>query len=239
MKLAIDIGNTFIKCAVFNKRKIIYRASIQESVELLKTIKKYTLSQIIISSVVPNKSKTFISFLQKHTNAPIETINYKKTNLKLRVPSPGSIGNDRICNVFGAIKLYSSPLVVIDFGTATTYDVVNSKNEFIGGIIAPGVETSTKNLISKAALLKNIKFQFPSKVVGNNTANNIQSGIMFGAVAQVEGLIKKITIERKKQHTIILAGGFSKLLSPHLSIDHVLDVDLTLKGMFYINENFH
>ena len=83
MKLAIDIGNTFIKCAVFNKRKIIYRASIQESIELLKTIKKYTLSQIIISSVVPNKSKTFISFLQKHTNAPIETINYKKTNLNL------------------------------------------------------------------------------------------------------------------------------------------------------------
>ncbi len=239
MKLAIDIGNTFIKCAVFNQKKIIGRASIQSPEELLKIIKKYSLTQVIISSVVPNKNKIFINYLTKHVNAPIEIINYKKTNLKLRVENPKSVGSDRICNIFGAIKLYSSPLIVVDFGTATTYDVVNSKNEFIGGLIAPGVETSTKNLITRAALLKKIKFQFPSKVVGNNTEKNIQSGIMFGAVAQVEGLIKKITTERKTPHTIILAGGFSKLLSPYLNIEHILDVDLTLKGMFYINENLN
>ena len=239
MKLAIDIGNTFIKCAVFNKNKIIYRLSIQEPIELLQTIKKHTPSHIIISSVVPSQSKKFINFLQKHIDSQIETVDYKKTNLKLRVPNPSSIGNDRICNIFAAIKLYSSPLIIIDFGTATTYDVVNSKNEFIGGIIAPGVETSSANLISKAALLNNIKFEFPSKVVGNNTAKNIQSGIMFGAVSQVEGLIKKIETERKMQFNVLLAGGFAKLLSPRLSIKHILDIDLTLKGMFYIYEDIN
>ena len=239
MKLAIDIGNTFIKCAVFNKNKIIFRVSIKEPEELLKTTNKYMPSHIIISSVVPVKSKNFVNFLQKHTGSPIEMVNYKKTNLKLRVPSPSSIGNDRICNVFAAIKLYPSPLIIVDFGTATTYDVINSKNEFIGGVIAPGVETSSANLISKAALLKNIKFEFPSQVVGNNTEKNIQSGIMYGAVSQVEGLIKKIEAERKAQFNILLTGGFAKLLSPHLSIKHILDIDLTLKGIFYIYEDIN
>ena len=237
MKLAIDIGNTFIKCGVFHKTKIINRILIQSEQELLGLFKKHPLSQIIISSVVPNKSKKFINYFKKHVNVPIETISYKKTNLKLNVQEPSSVGNDRVCNVFGSIKLYSSPLIIIDFGTATTYDVVNSHDEFIGGIIAPGVETSAKNLISKAALLDNIKFEFPPNIIGNNTTNNIQSGIMFGAVAQVEGLVKKITKESKRQYTVILTGGFSRLLSSYLSIDHILDLDITLKGMFYINES--
>ena len=238
-KLAIDIGNTFIKCGVFKNKKIVDRASIKSAKELIKLLTKHSLSQIIICSVVPQTNKEFIDYLKKHTRAPIQKIHYKKTNLKLNVEEPGSVGNDRICNIFGALKLYSSPMIIIDFGTATTYDVINKKNEFIGGIIAPGVETSTKNLISKAALLKNIDLVFPSKVIGNNTTNNIQSGIMFGAVAQVEVLIKKIQLESNTQHTLILTGGFSKLISPHLNIDHILEIDLTLKGMFYINESLN
>ncbi len=235
-KLAIDIGNTFIKCGVFKKNKIIERASIQSASELRSLLKKHRLSQIIISSVVPKKNKEFLNYLNKHSQAPVEMIDYKKTTLKLKVLNPGSVGNDRICNVFGAIKLYSSPLIIVDFGTATTYDVVNSQNEFIGGIIAPGVETSTKNLLSRAALLKNIALEFPPRVIGNNTANNIKSGIMFGAVAQVEGLIEKITTESERKYTVVLAGGFAELLSPRLNIEHILDIDLTLKGMFYICE---
>jgi len=235
-KLAIDIGNTFIKCGVFENNKIVDRASIKSTKELMGLLTKHSVSQTVICSVVPQKNKEFVNYLKKHTQAPVQNIHYKKTHLKLNVEEPESVGNDRLCNVFGALQLYSSPLIIIDFGTATTYDVVNKKNEFIGGIIAPGVETSTKNLISKAALLKNIDLVFPSSVIGNNTTNNIQSGIMFGAVAQVEGLVKKIQLESNTHHTLILTGGFSKLISPHLNIDHVLEIDLTLKGMFYINE---
>ena len=239
MKLAIDIGNTFIKCGIFHKQKIVDRASVQSAEELLSFFKKYTLSKIILSSVVPNKSKEFINYLNKRFNLPVYVVNYKNTNLKLKVQEPASVGNDRICNIFSAIKLYSAPLIVIDFGTATTYDVVNSREEFIGGIIAPGVETSAENLISKAALLDDISFDFPSKVIGNNTKNNIQSGLMFGAVSQVEGLVNKIETESKTKYTVILTGGFSSLLSSHLNTSHIVDVDLTLKGMFYIEELFN
>ena len=239
MKLAIDIGNTFIKCGIFHKQKIVDRASVQSAEELLSFFKKYKLSKIILSSVVPNKSKEFINYLNKRFNLPIYVVNYKNTNLKLKVQEPSSVGNDRVCNIFSAIKLYSSPLIVIDFGTATTYDVVNSREEFIGGIIAPGVETSAENLISKAALLDDISFDFPSKVIGNNTKNNIQSGLMFGAVSQVEGLVNKIETESKTKYTVILTGGFSSLLSSHLNTSHIVDVDLTLKGMFYIEELFN
>ena len=236
-KLAIDIGNTFIKCGVFENNKIVDKASIKSAKELAGLLTKYSPSQAVICSVVPQKNKEFVDYLKKHTEASIQNIHYKKTNLKLKVEKPESVGNDRLCNIFGALKLYSAPLIVIDFGTATTYDVVNKKNEFIGGVIAPGVETSTKNLISKAALLKSIDLVFPSRVIGNNTTNNIQSGIMFGAVAQVEGLVKKIQLESNTQHTLILTGGFAKLISPHLNINHVLENDLTLKGMLYINES--
>lgn len=239
MKLAIDIGNTFIKCGIFHKQKIVDRASVQSAEELLSFFKKYKLSKIILSSVVPNKSKEFINYLNRRFNLPLYVVNYKNTNLKLKVQEPSSVGNDRVCNIFSAIKLYSAPLIVIDFGTATTYDVVNSREEFIGGIIAPGVETSAENLISKAALLDDISFDFPSKVIGNNTKNNIQSGLMFGAVSQVEGLVNKIETESKTKYTVILTGGFSSLLSSHLNTSHIVDVDLTLKGMFYIEELFN
>ena len=238
-KLAIDIGNTFIKCGVFENNKIVDRASIKSTEEIMGILTKHSLSQIILCSVVPKQNKEFMDFLKKNSQAPIQNIHYKKTNLKLNVEEPKSVGNDRLCNVFGALKLYSAPIIIVDFGTATTYDVINKKNEFIGGIIAPGVETSTKNLISKAALLKNIDLVFPSSVIGSNTTNNIQSGIMFGAVAQVEGLVKKIQLESNTQHSLILTGGFAKLISPHLNIDHVLEIDLTLKGMFYINESLN
>tara|TARA_Y100001970_G_scaffold190629_1_gene231833 strand:+ start:1753 stop:2478 length:726 start_codon:yes stop_codon:yes gene_type:complete len=238
-KLAIDIGNTFIKCGVFENNKIVDRASIKSAEEIMGILTKHSLSQIILCSVVPKKNKEFVDFLNKNSQAQIQNIHYKKTNLKLNVEEPKSVGNDRLCNVFGALKLYSAPIIIVDFGTATTYDVINKKNEFIGGIIAPGVETSTKNLISKAALLKNIDLVFPSSVIGSNTINNIQSGIMFGAVAQVEGLVKKIQLESKTHHSLILTGGFAKLISPHLNIDHVLEIDLTLKGMFYINESLN
>ena len=239
MKLVIDIGNTFIKCAIFKSTNIIDRISIQSVNQLLDFLKKYDLDKIIISSVVPEKNKEFIKYIGNYINTKIHLISYKDTDLKLNVENPASIGNDRICNIFAAIKLYNIPAIVIDFGTATTYDVINSKKEFIGGIISPGVETSVDNLISKAALLNQIDLKFPKSVIGKNTKTNIQSGIMFGAVSQVEGLINRIELESNQKYNIILTGGFSKLLSKVLSINHTVDVDLTLKGMFHIDESFN
>ena len=239
MILVIDIGNTFIKCGVFDSKDLIDRLAIQSINELSLILKKYKLNKVIISSVVPEKSKDFINYINQKLNINIHVISYKDTNLKLKVEEPATIGNDRICNIYSAIKNYTGPIIIIDFGTATTYDVINSNNEFIGGIIAPGIETSIKNLISKAALLKEIKFKFPQSVIGKNTKTNIQSGVMYGSISQVEGLINKIELESNEKYTVLLTGGFSELLSPYLNIEHIIDIDLTLKGMFYINESFN
>ncbi|MDB4859479.1 type III pantothenate kinase [Candidatus Marinimicrobia bacterium] len=239
MILVIDIGNTFIKCGVFDRKDLIDRLAIQSINELSSILKKYKLNKVIISSVVPEKSKDFINYINQKLNITIHVISYKDTNLKLKVEEPVTIGNDRICNIYSAIKNYTGPIIIIDFGTATTYDVINSNNEFIGGIIAPGIETSIKNLISKAALLKDIKFKFPQSVIGKNTTTNIQSGVMYGSISQVEGLINKIELESNEKYTVLLTGGFSELLSPYLNIEHIVDIDLTLKGMFYINESLN
>ena len=239
MILVIDIGNTFIKCGVFDRKDLIDRLAIQSINELSSILKKYKLNKVIISSVVPEKSKDFINYINQKLNITIHVISYKDTNLKLKVEEPATIGNDRICNIYSAIKNYTGPIIIIDFGTATTYDVINSNNEFIGGIIAPGIETSIKNLISKAALLKDIKFKFPQSVIGKNTTTNIQSGVMYGSISQVEGLINKIELESNEKYTVLLTGGFSELLSPYLNIEHIVDIDLTLKGMFYINESLN
>ena len=113
----------------------------------------------------------------------------------------------------------------------------NENGDFIGGAIAPGIKTSAEYLISKAALLNDIDLKFPKNIIGKDTKENIQSGIMYGAIDQVEGMIKRINNETKINNHIILTGGFSKLLSPKLKINHTLDMDLTLKGMIFIYES--
>ena len=239
MKLAIDIGNTSVACGLFKNAALIKRFNIQS----LNQINNYIDNQlftdihkIIISSVVPSLTNDYINFFKKITIDNIQLINYKSGNLSLQVPYPKTVGSDRICNIFATLKLYHSPAIIVDFGTATTYDVINSKNEFIGGAIGAGIETSANYLINSAALLDKTDLQFPNKAIGVDTKENIQSGIMFGAIDQVEGMIKRIIEEKNNKYTIVLTGGLSKLLSPKLSINHILDMDLTLKGIFYIDE---
>ena len=117
------------------------------------------------------------------------------------------------------------------------FHFINDNGEFIGGAIASGIETSAAYLIQKAALLSKTDLKFPENVIGVDTKENIQSGIMYGALDQVEGMIKRISNESDEEYNIILTGGLSTVLSPYLSLEHTLDLDLTLKGMIYIDED--
>jgi len=239
MKLAIDIGNTSTTIGLFDNYSLLKKAhllSIDESIDFFNTIKLYNIKQSIISSVVPDLTKKYDKLLRDlyHWNSFI--ISYKHTALDTIVREPETIGIDRLCNMEAVKKDYSTPAIIIDFGTATTYDVINSKNQFLGGAIATGIELSSKYLIDKAALLKKTNLIFPKQAIGVDTATNIQSGIMFGAIDQVEGMICRINKETNTEHEIILTGGFSKLISPKLKIPHTIDIDLTLKGIIYIFE---
>ena len=236
MILAIDIGNTSVSCAIFKNESIIKRFNVKSLKELDNKINCFNINKIIITSVVPSLTVQYLDYCKKNDYKNY-LVNYHSSQLSLKVREPETVGNDRICNIFASIKLYNSPIIIIDFGTATTYDVINKNNEFIGGAIAAGIKTSADYLINNAALLSKTDLKFPKHVIGIDTKENIQSGIMYGAVDQVEGMIKRITNENKSKYKIILTGGFSKLLSPYLSIEHIVDMDLTLKGLYYIYES--
>jgi len=240
MILTIDIGNTKVKWGIFKKKQLIYSSSLDEKENINKkilSITKYSLKAAVISSVVPQLTPIYKNLIEKELNIAPLIVNHINSKLILEVHEPNTIGADRLCNIKAAIELYNTPAIIIDFGTATTFDVINLKNKFIGGIISPGIETSAKYLIDKAALLNKTDFKFPKKIIGKNTKTNIQSGIMFGAIDQINGLVKRINTETKTTNNIILTGGFSKLLAPHFSFNHTLDIDLTLKGMIFINES--
>ena len=240
MKIAIDIGNTQIKIGVFDDKKIIYNSNFNNEDEIskhLQNIKKLRPKISIISSVVPILTKKYEKIIKENFRIESFIINHRNCNINLNVPKPETVGADRICNVAATLKLYTKPSLIIDFGTATTYDVVNNQKSFIGGVIAPGIKTSGEFLIQKAALLNKTALIFPKKVIGENTEENIQSGIMYGAIDQIEGMIHRINNETQIKNNIILTGGFSKLISPKLSIKHTIDTDLTLKGMLFIYES--
>ena len=240
MKLALDIGNTQIKLGVFEHLKLIHTECFQHDDNQninLNYIKKFKPTVSIISSVVPNLTDKYVKNIYNILGLDSLIVNNENCHMDLKVPEPNTVGADRICNVVATIKIYNKPAIVIDFGTATTYDVINKNGQFIGGIIAPGIKTSSQYLIEKAALLDYVDFEFPEKVIGKNTEDNIKSGIMFGAIDQIEGMIKRINNETRQNNNIILTGGFSKLISPKISLEHTCDIDLTLKGMILIHES--
>ena len=239
MKLAVDIGNTATSIGLFDSYNIIKKthfSSIDEFKIFLDSIKHYNIESIIISSVVPNLTDTYHKLLTETYQYSVFIINYKATDLLLHVSKPETVGVDRLCNIFAVKKDYNVPAIIVDFGTATTFDVINSKGIFIGGAIATGIEISAEYLINKAALLSETNLVFPNNVIGIDTATNIQSGVMFGAVGQVEGMIHRIQEETGESYSIFLTGGFSKLISPKIKLDHTIDIDLTLKGIIYIYE---
>ena len=235
MTLCIDIGNTNIVTAIWDGEEYSNGHRIESAKDInnpLSHIDFNLILKIIISSVVPKLTDKYIDKIKDLTNIIPFIVTSQNCKLKLDVDSPEEVGADRICNSFAAKNIFGSPSLVIDFGSATTYDIIDENGAFIGGAIAPGIDISANNLIKKTALLRSTAFQFPEKVIGKNTKTNLQSGIMFGGLDSVNGMINRIQTEmRWKQMTIILTGGFSALISKKLDRRHHLAPNLTLDGM--------
>jgi type III pantothenate kinase len=240
MILCIDMGNTNVVTALWDGKKYLNEhrnISVLGINECLSHIDFRTVSKIIISSVVPKLTHEYINKLEKLTSVNPFVVDWQNCNLELDVDMPHEVGADRICNSFAAKNILGSPVVVVDFGSATTYDVIDVNGAFIGGAIAPGIDISAHHLINKTALLKSAAFQFPKKAVGRNTKTNLQSGIMFGGVDAINGMLNRIQSEMNwEKINIILTGGFSSLISPQLERPHKLAPHLTLDGMRFIAE---
>ncbi len=253
MILVMDVGNTNIKCGIFDGDKLFYSFRIatdskrtgDEYGATIKTlfdsfeISFKQIEGIIMSSVSPALNYTLEHMCKFHMGIdPIVVGPGVKTGLPVRYDTPHSLGADRIVNAVAASYTYGGPCIVVDFGTATTFSVISKNNEFIGGAICPGVKTSIDALVNTASKLPRIELIKPEKVIGKSTTANMQSGLIFGFV----GLVKNITTEIKKELNdpnalVVATGGMSELIAnSDKNIIDVIDRDLTLNGLRLIYE---
>ena len=234
----IDIGNTNIVIGTYNDNELINvkrvptnQANIQKELDLDFS------NSIAISSVAPSIQKVLIDKLNAKNPFLVSHLN---SYVHLDVDNPKDVGNDRICNIKATLKENLYPSIIVDFGSATTYDVIDENGHFIGGVIAPGIDVSAHHLFKKAEQLNAVPLTFPDQVIGKNTTTNLQAGIMYGGIDAINGMLYRIKKEMNNsiQH-IVLTGGFAETLSGHITHPHTVDTFLTLKGIKLIWEKNH
>jgi len=249
MFLAIDCGNTNVVFALYrdeNKNMpIIWRCRSDDSFTadeyaswLLPLLQNERLSftditDVLIGSVVPDVNFNLRRLCEKYFK--IEAIFIKpdgsNCGIGVNLPEPKKVGADQLVNAVAVVNKYKLPCVVIDFGTATTFDIVNKDGEYSGAVICPGVNLSVDALYRAAALLPKIVVDRPEKVIGYNTVTAMQSGLYWGYVSMIEGIVKRITAEIREKTTIIATGGLSPLFMDATDVIDYADPELTLEGL--------
>ena len=247
MILVIDIGNTNITLGIYNNDSLLetFRLasdkdlSLVEYEVLLKTLcKEYEINDCVIGSVVEELSPILKKASDNVFNIDSFLINADVDfGLKIGLKNPKEIGADRIANAYGAKNKYSLPLIVVDIGTATTFDIVSKDGVFLGGVIMPGLNLQFKSLSSNTSKLPRINAGISEKAIGDSTENALLSGIMRGSACAIEGLIHQCELELGEKATIIATGGQSRLISEYMirSFDYI-DPSLTLEGLKLLYE---
>ena len=248
MLLVIDIGNTNIKLGVYDGDDLVQ--SWRMSVKVTRTSDEFgilmlnlfasehmkfeDIDGIIMSSVVPSLNYTIEHACEYYMHITPLTIGVGiKTGLNIKYFNPGELGADRIVNSVGAYRLYGGPCIIVDFGTATTFNAISAKGEFLGGCIAPGIKSSLDSLTNNAAKLPRVELNKPEHVIGKNTISNIQAGTIYGVTGLVDYIVKKMKDEIGGENIKVIAtGGLSELIvQEKKDIIDVVDRYLTLKGL--------
>ena len=246
MLLAIDIGNTNIVIGCIEDDRIIFKARIatdrtrtsdQYGVEIKNMVEAFgvqvsEISDCIISSVVPpvfNSIKTGV--IKVIGKQPTVVGPGLKPGLNIHVDVPSQVGSDRIVIAVAALAEYSAPLILMDMGTATTIEVVEPENVYLGGVIFPGVKVSLDALTSRAAQLPGISLDKPKNVIGKNTVDCMRSGMMFGTAAMIDGIVERIEEELGHSCTLVATGGMAQFITPLCKREIILEKDLLLKGL--------
>ncbi len=251
MLLAIDIGNTNIALGVFKKNKLIQHWKIQTERE--KTSDEYGITllnlfslsgpdkkeieSVIISSVVPPLTPIFEDLSQSLFKVKPAVVGPGlKTGMAILYENPLEVGADRVVAAVAAYEKHGGPCIVVDFGTATTFDAVSSKGEYLGGAIAPGIQISAEALYLKTAKLPRIEIKKPKKAIGRTTVTSMQSGLYFGYVGLVSKIIEEIKNELGEETTVISTGGFGAQISHEITSIDAHEPDLVLQGLNVLHE---
>lgn len=250
MLLAVDIGNTNITLAVFKGDKVIanFRMTTKTPrtsdeyglflTDLLRTkgIKVVEIKAVIIASVVPNIMHSFNNAIIKYFKIkPMVVGAGTKTGIKIATANPKEIGADRIVDLVAAYEIYGGPVIVIDFGTATTYDLVTKDGSFIAGITSPGIRICANALWQETAKLPEIEIKKPKSILAKDTISSIQSGLVYGYIGQTEYIVKKMIEEAGLEEVKVVAtGGLGKLIADSTEAIGHYDANLTMKGLYHI-----
>jgi type III pantothenate kinase len=245
MLLAIDIGNSSTKLGAFENETLVKRL-------IIPTIRSKTadeihasfeaqldrqFSAIVISSVVPELNDAFRILGEKYFNqTPFFVDNLLDFGLEIKYFPPENLGIDRLVAAFAATRKYSAPVIVCDFGTATTIDAVNSNEEYLGGIITPGINTLSEALFIKTSKLPRVEIRKPETVIGNSTVGSIQSGIFYGYVGLTEGILKRMIDELGEKPKVVATGGFASLIAENCDLIETVDENLMLDGLRIIHK---
>ncbi|MFH1541933.1 MAG: type III pantothenate kinase [bacterium] len=243
MLLAIDIGNTSVVFGLFSEKKLVRQwRCLTGNIKIPKI--SAPITSVIVSSVVPGCNKKLKSEIRDRFGLNSFFVTAENIpELIIKVRSKKEVGADRVVNALAAFSLYKQACIVIDFGTATTFDVVSAKGEYLGGAIAPGIELSREVLHSQTAKLPRVAIKKPKSIIGKDTVSAMQSGLVYGYVAMVEGMMKKLLKAYRPiglkalRPKVIATGGYSPLICKLTSVVDRIDLDLTLKGLRIIADD--
>ena len=247
MILAVDVGNTTIGLAVVKgerlKKTWMVKTALNDKIlrdefkRTLGRLKKFTFSieAVVICSVVPQALTIISPILEKiFQQKPLVIGRDIKVPIKNLYRQPSQVGQDRLVCAYAAMMLYGAPAIVVDFGTAITFDVVSKKKEYLGGVIIPGLRLYAESLFEKTALLPKVEIQPPRELIGRDTKNSILSGVFYGYSALCNGVIRLITKQTKKKPIVVITGGYSGLIKRFIKSFDAIDKFLVFKGIALI-----
>ncbi|OWZ83270.1 type III pantothenate kinase [Natranaerobius trueperi] len=251
MLLAIDVGNTNIVLGLYKNDELLGHWRIEsdksqtedqygvliENLFYHSHLEPNSIDNIIISSVVPPLTQTLTRMSVKFMNIKPQTVGPGiRTGVNIQYDNPKEVGADRIVNAVAGYELYGAPLIIVDFGTATTFCAISRQGNYLGGAIAPGISISTNALFEVAAKLPRVELTKPERVIGKDTISSMQSGIFYGFIGQVDGIIKKMKKEFSREPKVIATGGMAQFIYRESETIDVLNTFLTLEGLRIIHE---
>ena len=250
MLLVVDVGNTHITLGVFEGKEI--KATFRATAKQPRTSDEYgiqlcdllehrdfdikEITDVIISSVVPDVMHSLTSAIIKYFHVRPFVPSTLEMGLKINTEHPKEIGPDRIVDAVAAYEKYGGPVIVIDFGTATTYDIVTADGVFEGGVISPGIRTSARALWGGAAMLPEIEIRKPHSIIAKETVSSMQGGLVFGYIGQTEYIVKKMKENGYEDAIVVATGGLGNIIVPETDVIDIYDPLLTLEGLRMIYE---